>query len=387
MLPLPLLYASRNYMILQLAASAYNYAYHHEGLLDYHMQLLTFFALDAAFPVEQRYVTEDLPLEPATVQIALVLLYIALQLSSVPIINKKINRLALKLGLRAPSVLDLLSEEFSAEEINALTANEAASTAVSWRYALERDIYCPILLEIPEIEDLVVFEKQYFGIEGQWRSIQNTARIFSRTALYQALNTADPRELFTRDSVTTPHPYIQGMHRYQTRWQLLFLNQNNQGVMDTIRDGRRQDEHEVPIERGALGRFDSCARTISTEKNALRDKAAYNSKYAVAATTAEALCDALAHARRIFIASSGTLDDRRIFIDTCRGAVDSAKPVLEKHQDWTQVLLDIANVLVSLLTLGVPNLICGRLRLFTAETDAGSELARFEQVLTEITGP
>ncbi len=58
------------------------------------------------------------------------------------------------------------------------------------------------------------------------------------------------------------------------------------------------------------------------------------------------------------------------FLAGCTAAINRAKPVLEKHRGYKQVVLDILNVIMLCLTLTFHNIGTGRWRFFVAKTDS-----------------
>ncbi len=125
------------------------------------------------------------------------------------------------------------------------TTPESEHMAASWAHATrtQEDASCPILLDVPESEDIIVFEKQYLHANDEWRPIENTAQIFSRQALHTHLSGNHTHPL-TRDAIRAPSNHTEGTHTYRTRWRILPLNPSNQTVIDTLL-GYRQPNHRT----------------------------------------------------------------------------------------------------------------------------------------------
>ena len=74
---------------------------------------------------------------------------------------------------------------------------------------------------------------------------------------------------------------------------------------------------------------------------------------------------------------------KKEFEAICNDAIAKARPALEKHRGWTELLNTLSSIIVSALTLGITNLITGKHWLFTDKTDSAKKLHKLEQSLKE----
>ena len=65
----------------------------------------------------------------------------------------------------------------------------------------------------------------------------------------------------------------------------------------------------------------------------------------------------------------------------CAIAIANARPVLEKHRGWTEVLNKFLSILVSVFTIGIANFCTGKAWLFSSQTDSAQKLNALEELL------
>jgi hypothetical protein len=131
--------------------------------------------------------------------------------------------------------------------------------------------------------------------------------------------------------------------------------------------------------------FDSALQKIGEKYIFIQVTSYYDWNYREAAKVAGTLNHALMSAKRDFLA----LDDREAgkadFIKACRDAIADARPELEKHRGWSQVFLDLLNVLAFIGTAGIANGVAkykwDSYRLFTVETDSAKKLHECDDAL------
>lgn len=127
--------------------------------------------------------------------------------------------------------------------------------------------------------------------------------------------------------------------------------------------------------------FDTHFNTLRAKAHQMRRKAHYNTDYRAASTTAYVLYHELWHAKRQFLIAADPCVAERVFVEACVEAVNHAKPVLETHRGWSEVLSNVVNALLLVLTLGMSYVVTGRFRLFDTPTDSATKLAAFEQCI------
>lgn len=121
--------------------------------------------------------------------------------------------------------------------------------------------------------------------------------------------------------------------------------------------------------------------SLIAEKSAeLNKKAMTDQRYQEAARVASTLLNRLDNAKNAFLISKRA----DIFKASCLSAIDEAMPVLRQHRGWKQVLADLFSALVSLLTLGVTNLVTGRFRLFPVKTDSEKKVELMADALQRV---
>ena len=145
-------------------------------------------------------------------------------------------------------------------------------------------------------------------------------------------------------------------------------------------------EKESPLAAFTLNRvaFDVHVHRIRLKADEMQDKALVDPTYVDAARVANCLYDDLMTAKQSYWLSDDPIAAGNMFKQVCLQAIDEARPVLEIHRGWSEVLLDFANVLVSLLTLGFANIVSGRLRLFETKTDSAEKLAALETSVDDL---
>jgi hypothetical protein len=138
-------------------------------------------------------------------------------------------------------------------------------------------------------------------------------------------------------------------------------------------------------EPSELQQFELCLEQIKIKKDEMQGRVKNNSNYTGAAKKASKLYITLRDAKQDFLA----LDDRAVgktkFIQACRDAIAEARPELETHRGWSQVFLDILNVLACIGTLGIASGVAkykwDSYRLFRVETDSATKLRECDDAL------
>lgn len=121
-----------------------------------------------------------------------------------------------------------------------------------------------------------------------------------------------------------------------------------------------------------------CFERVGCKADELEITAGYNFNYIEAHRAAGTLLDRLNEAKRAFVASNDPINAERVFKEACLDAINQTKPVLETHRGWSEVLLDIVNALLSIVTLGIGNAIIGQFRFFEVKTDSAEKLEDLE---------
>jgi hypothetical protein len=65
----------------------------------------------------------------------------------------------------------------------------------------------------------------------------------------------------------------------------------------------------------------------------------------------------------------------------CNDTISNARPVLEKHRGWTELLEKLSSIIISVLTIGITNLFTGKKWLFSGKTDSAKKLNELELIL------
>ncbi len=175
----------------------------------------------------------------------------------------KIKHLLLDINLNseAPKAIGLTPNELT-HLTDALVSPEALNTAASWHRASStiEQAECPILLDIPKIQDVIIFEKQYFDdVREQWQPLKNTTQIFSRDKLHTWLTKNNTHPL-TRDAIREPSPYPDGTKTYPTtRWRILPLNPNHQDLVNRLEGYKKKSSRffSNPLEKQKIDLSDT----------------------------------------------------------------------------------------------------------------------------------
>jgi hypothetical protein len=131
--------------------------------------------------------------------------------------------------------------------------------------------------------------------------------------------------------------------------------------------------------------FDSKLLFIRFKSSNMARYARHNLNYTEAAKVANTLYIELTDAREAFLALDDIEAGKTNFIKACRDAINKARPELEKHRGWSQVFLDLLNVLAFIGTAGIANGVAkykwDSYRLFTVETDSAKKLRKCDEAL------
>ena len=100
----------------------------------------------------------------------------------------------------------------------------------------------------------------------------------------------------------------------------------------------------------------------------------------------EALEQTFYVAEGIFIHSNEPIEAERIFVSTCLKAIEKERPTLERYHSVRSFLLDIANGLLAILTLGILPIKTGKLRFFEDSNgrDMLTKLNEIQQIIEKI---
>lgn len=154
----------------------------------------------------------------------------------------------------------------------------------------------------------------------------------------------------------------------------LKIKQINQRV-EIIKSQAQREGKRVLEKSGYLEQLS----ILKDKKKELKKNAKTDSNYSEAAVTGVELYKQLVNAKDTFLDSLEPMDRRcNQLKDTCLKAIEKAQPVLEKHRGWKEFFANMANVFVSLGTLGIANLCAGRFRLFRPQTDSALKLKELE---------
>ena len=124
---------------------------------------------------------------------------------------------------------------------------------------------------------------------------------------------------------------------------------------------------------------------IESKTKEMELKAETDNDYQEAAQAARILYTALVYAKNNFLASNlPKAENITQFKDACFGAMNHARIILEIHRGWKQVFSDIANVFLSVTTLGLINLATGQFRFFAPPTDSIQKLNEMDLVMQQI---
>jgi hypothetical protein len=128
--------------------------------------------------------------------------------------------------------------------------------------------------------------------------------------------------------------------------------------------------------------FDKYLDVIEQKKNKYKNST--RTDYMSAVTAAEKLHNALTLAKANFIQSQEPPKTAWLDFQTaCFDAIEDSREVLEQHRGWKQVLADICSAIVSVVTLGIPNIATGRgmFGLFRTKTDTVEKLDELSNTL------
>jgi hypothetical protein len=131
--------------------------------------------------------------------------------------------------------------------------------------------------------------------------------------------------------------------------------------------------------------FNATLWRIRNKSFSMTKKAKHDPNYTEAAKAADTLYRTLKKAKIDFFALDDMKAGQADFIKTCRDAIADARPELEKHRGWSQVFLDLFNVLAFIGTAGIANGVAkykwDSYRLFTVETDSAKKLRECDEAL------
>jgi hypothetical protein len=128
--------------------------------------------------------------------------------------------------------------------------------------------------------------------------------------------------------------------------------------------------------------FDKYLDVIEQKKNKYKNST--RTDYMSAVTAAETLHNALTLAKANFIQSQEPPKTAWLDFQTdCFDAIKESREVLEQHRGWKQVLADICSAIVSVVSLGIPNIATGRgmFGLFRTKTDTVEKLDELSNTL------
>lgn len=147
-------------------------------------------------------------------------------------------------------------------------------------------------------------------------------------------------------------------------------------------------KHLSSTENSLRENFEIALATLAAQVAKIREKASTNSSYEEANNVATELYKTLISAHKKFY------HDKSISIselhDQCKKAIDDAKPTLVKHRGWSEILHDIAFVILSTLSAGIAPLankwFNNRYRfLATGPTNSEIQLNKFAKDISILT--
>lgn len=139
-----------------------------------------------------------------------------------------------------------------------------------------------------------------------------------------------------------------------------------------------------------LGKFYDELATIQLKALELNEKAEKDPKnYQEAATVANELYETVKREAKVYLKDKKA-DTYNAFRIRCKEAIDKAKPVLEKHRGWKEVLINLGAAILGLgifylIALGINYHSTHRAHLFFhCETDSAKKLKQFEDAQAAI---
>ena len=125
-------------------------------------------------------------------------------------------------------------------------------------------------------------------------------------------------------------------------------------------------------------RFDEHLKHIYSHYQRMKEKSLSNSNYAAATSAAKTLLIECVKAKVTLFQSDAAIDIARLqFRNTCKSAIEKAKPVLDKHQEWGKV---IAAFLLAIITLPV-SLPLYATGFFSVKTKSALLLDKLQEVI------
>ncbi|ASQ46023.1 hypothetical protein clem_07350 [Legionella clemsonensis] len=163
-------------------------------------------------------------------------------------------------------------------------------------------------------------------------------------------------------------------------------NSDPGNTSDTIKITEPKARESI-VERPHRQEFDSALNTLVEKLQDLSKIAKTNKNYTKAAAEASALHRALHEAREAYFINKNTTTDT--FKSTCMDAIKTARQELAHHRGWSEFLLNLTHVVLSIATLGLANiasvLATGRYRFIpTVKTDSEQKLDEFATVLNTL---
>lgn len=123
--------------------------------------------------------------------------------------------------------------------------------------------------------------------------------------------------------------------------------------------------------------FDMHVYVLMQKLQSMQKKPGNN--YLAAAKVAQRLYEDLLNARAKFVASENPIPARKIFAQECLEAIKIARPELEKHRGWKQILANIGNTLIFILTLGISYATTNQFNFFSTRTNSAELLDKIER--------
>lgn len=131
--------------------------------------------------------------------------------------------------------------------------------------------------------------------------------------------------------------------------------------------------------------FEKQIEIIGVMREQLKEKAKTIGEYEPAATEADKLYSALNTAKEEFLESDKPEKQRiKDFRDASLKAIGVSLEVLAVHRGWKEFLANMANVIITVCTVGLANLIAGRLKLFQPQTKSAQITAECAEVFKGI---
>ena len=124
--------------------------------------------------------------------------------------------------------------------------------------------------------------------------------------------------------------------------------------------------------------FDEHLQCISTHYQLMKNKSQDNSNYIAATSAAKTLLIECIEAKATLFHSDGPIDNKILtFQKTCKGAIETAKPVLKKYREWGKVLWAF---LLAIITLPV-SLPLYAIGFFSVKTKSEQLLDKFHEAI------